>query len=183
MNTTENIPDWRPDSLENELVKLIPLQKAHFDALYEVASDPAIWELHPAPNRYQKPEFKSFFDAAINSKTAFLIVDQLSKSIIGSTRFYDFKPFESVGIGYTFLGKAYWGGQYNGSVKQLMLNYAFDYVDRVYFHIGENNIISQKAIQKLGASKFRAFEFESNGKLLPYVECYIEKENWALRLK
>ena len=34
-----------------------------------------------------------------------------------------------------------------------MLEYAFQYVDKVYFHIGAQNFRSQKAIEKIGAIK------------------------------
>lgn len=34
-----------------------------------------------------------------------------------------------------------------------MLDHAFKFVETVIFHIGENNIRSQKAIDKLGARK------------------------------
>jgi RimJ/RimL family protein N-acetyltransferase len=34
-----------------------------------------------------------------------------------------------------------------------MLSYAFDHVHRVIFHVGANNIRSQKAMEKLGAIK------------------------------
>ena len=33
--------------LENENVKLLPLQEDDFEVLYQVASDPLIWEQHP----------------------------------------------------------------------------------------------------------------------------------------
>ena len=39
-----------------------------------------------------------------------------------------------------------------------MLDYAFQYVDKVYFHIGAQNIRSQKAIEKIGAIKVDEFE-------------------------
>ena len=35
----------------------------------------------------------------------------------------------------------------------MMLDYAFQFVDRVYFHIGANNIRSQIAIGRVGAQK------------------------------
>jgi len=38
--------------LENDLVKLAPLQESDFEALYRVASDPLVWEQHPNKNRY-----------------------------------------------------------------------------------------------------------------------------------
>ena len=68
--------------------------------------------------------------------------------------FMIFKPLESsVHIGYTFLAKKYWGKGYNKALKSLMLNHAFKYVDKVIFHVGSNNIPSQKAMNKLGALK------------------------------
>jgi len=38
----------QPDFLENEISKLIPLEEKHFEALFEAASDPLIWEQNPA---------------------------------------------------------------------------------------------------------------------------------------
>jgi RimJ/RimL family protein N-acetyltransferase len=34
-----------------------------------------------------------------------------------------------------------------------MFDYIFQYVDTVYFHVGSENIRSQKAIEKIGAAK------------------------------
>src|SRR5437868_14133981 len=44
------------------------------------------------------------------------------------------------------------GRNYNRELKQLMLEHAFRFVDRVVFVVGENNIRSQKALTKIGAS-------------------------------
>jgi RimJ/RimL family protein N-acetyltransferase len=44
-----------------------------------------------------------------------------------------------------------------------MLDYAFQFVDKVYFHIGAFNIRSQKAIEKIGAVKVDEFEVEYYG--------------------
>lgn len=44
-----------------------------------------------------------------------------------------------------------------------MLDYAFEHVDKVYFHIGAFNIRSQKAIEKIGAIKVDEFEVEYYG--------------------
>jgi N-acetyltransferase len=166
--------------LENDLVTLNPLQESDFEALHQVASDPLIWEQHPNKNRYQREVFQTFFDGAMESKGAFLIIDKKSNKVIGSTRFYDLDVSEkSVLIGYTFYGREYWGSTYNPSVKKLMLNYAFRFVDKVYFHIGAQNIRSQKAIERIGASKVReiavAYHGEPEKLNLEYV---IEKSDW-----
>jgi RimJ/RimL family protein N-acetyltransferase len=43
-------------------------------------------------------------------------------------------------------------------MKTLMLDHAFRFVDRVVFVVGENNLRSQKALQKVGATLFRHSE-------------------------
>ncbi len=65
-------------TLENEEVKLVPLQEIDFEMLYEVASDPKVWEMHPNKNRYEREVFKKFFEGAILSCGAFLIFDKTS---------------------------------------------------------------------------------------------------------
>lgn len=140
--------------LENENVKLIPLWEDDFERLYEVASEPKIWEQHPNKDRYQREVFKNFFKGALESKGAFLILDKSSNEIAGSTRFYDYDSEEnSIFIGYTFYGTKFWGSKLNPQVKKLMLDYIFQFVDKVNFHVGAENIRSQKAMEKLGAVK------------------------------
>ena len=53
-------------------------------------------------------------------------------------------------IGWTFLGRAYWGGAYNRDMKRMMLAHAFRFVDRVIFRVGEHNWRSRRAVEKLG---------------------------------
>ena len=85
---------------------------------------------------------------------AFVIMDKKSQQIIGSTRFYGYAPEKSeIEIGWTFLARKYWGGRYNRELKQLMLDHAFKFVENVVFYVGENNIRSQKATEKIGAIK------------------------------
>jgi RimJ/RimL family protein N-acetyltransferase len=140
--------------LENELIKLQPIKETDFEMLFEVASDPLIWEQHPNKNRYQKEVFEVFFKGAIESKGAFLVVDTKTNKTIGSSRYYDYDAaLKTVIIGYTFLARDYWGTTYNRALKTLMLNHAFKFVESVHFHIGSHNIRSQTAIQRLGAKK------------------------------
>jgi RimJ/RimL family protein N-acetyltransferase len=151
--------ELQPNHLENELIKLRPLQEADFEELYLVASDPLIWEQHPNKMRYQRDVFQIYFDGALLSKGAFLILDSKTDEFIGSSRFYDLDEKEkSVLIGYTFIARKFWGIGYNKALKDLMLDYAFQYVNKVYFHIGAYNYRSQKAIEKMGAQKVAEFE-------------------------
>lgn len=171
--------NWQPDFLENEFVRLKPIGPNDFEILYAVASDPLIWEQHPSFDRYQRPVFQLFFDGALDSQTAFLIEDKVKKQIIGSTRFYDFQPENSsIAIGYTFLSRVYWGTKTNRMCKELLLNYAFQYVDKVYFHIGANNMRSQQAIKKIGAKKIQEIDFDHYGKPVLHVEYVMSKADW-----
>ena len=143
----------QPTHLSNEKVSLRPLASIDFDSLYAVANDPLIWEQHPNPDRYKYEVFQNYFKGALESGGAFIILNEHNQ-VIGSTRFYDFKPeLNEVKIGYTFFARTCWGQSYNRSTKLLMLSYAFDPVHRVIFHVGANNIRSQKAMEKLGAIK------------------------------
>ncbi|MBK6447948.1 MAG: GNAT family N-acetyltransferase [Saprospiraceae bacterium] len=167
-------------TLENENVILHPLQDKDFDDLYAVASDPKIWEQHPNKDRCKIEVFKVFFDGAMQSKGAFKIVNKASGHVMGSTRFYDHNQEEnSISIGYTFYGREYWGKGFNHSVKSLMLDYIFQFVSKVHFHIGAENIRSQIAIGRLGTTKIDEQEIAYFGEQakLNYIYC-LTKEEW-----
>jgi RimJ/RimL family protein N-acetyltransferase len=140
--------------LEGELLELRPLVSADWDELFAVASDPLIWEQHPEQDRYKEDVFRAYFKGALESGGAFVIIDRQTQQVIGSTRFYGYDPEKSeIEIGWTFLARKYWGGRYNAEVKRLLLNHAFKFVESVVFLVGENNVRSQKAMEKLGAIK------------------------------
>jgi len=167
--------------LENELVKLVPLQAPDFERLYTLASDPLIWEQHPNKDRYKREVFESFFKGAMESGGAYLILDQNSEEVVGSTRYYDFDSEKKhVFIGYTFVGRKFWGQGYNPSVKKLMIDYAFQFVDQVMFHIGAQNIRSQKAIANLNAVKVGEEEVAYYGEASKMNFVYqISKAGWS----
>lgn len=138
-------------TIENRGVRLAPLRADDFDALYAVASDPLIWEQHPNKNRYQRDIFATYFQGAIESGGAVRVFDNATGELIGSSRYYDLdEARRAVAIGYTFIARSHWGGQYNRALKTLMLEHAFRFVDRVIFHVGAGNLRSRRAMEKLG---------------------------------
>ena len=140
--------------LKGELIELRPLTPADWQDLFAVASDPLIWEQHPESDRYKEDVFKIFFSEALESGGAFAIIDKKNEQIIGSTRFFGYDAEKSeIEIGWTFLARKYWGGRYNRELKQLMMDHAFKFVENVIFYVGENNIRSQKATEKIGGIK------------------------------
>ena len=142
--------DLQP-TLHGELLDLRPLRAQDFDSLFAVASDPLIWEQHPANDRYKPEVFRAFFDEGLASGGALIATDKKDGRVIGSSRFHGYNPERSeVEIGWTFLARKYWGGVYNGEMKQLMLQHAFQFVESVIFLIGDENRRSQRAVEKIG---------------------------------
>jgi RimJ/RimL family protein N-acetyltransferase len=145
--------DLQPN-LKGELIELRPLTPADWQDLFDIASDPLIWEQHPESDRYKEDVFKVFFKEALESGGAFVIIDTKGQQIIGSTRFYGYDPEKSeIEIGWTFLARKYWGGRYNREMKDLLLTHGFKFVESVVFFVGEKNYRSQKAMEKIGASR------------------------------
>ena len=169
--------------LETEKAILYPLREKDFDRLYAAASDPKIWEQHPNRDRWKKEVFQIYFDGAMQSKGAFIIIDKSTGDVAGSTRFYDYDPVnDTVLIGYTFYARKYWGKGFNRSVKITMLDYAFQFVAKVDFHIGADNIRSQIAIGRLGASKIWEQEVAYFGERPKLNFIYeITKQDWQAR--
>ena len=137
-------------TLRGELVELRPLRADDFDALFAVASDPLIWEQHPANDRWKEDVFRAFFRDAMASGGAFLVHDVADGRVIGSTRYHGYdEALSVVEIGWTFLARSHWGGRYNGEMKRLMLEHAFRSVERVLFLVGPDNIRSRRAVELL----------------------------------
>jgi len=166
-------------ALLGETISLRPLLEADFDALFDCASDKKLWEGHPAKDRYKAAVFKKWFKSAIESNATVVVVERLTKKIIGSSRFYvvDTEP-DDISIGYTFLTRQYWGGKTNYELKNLMLVYAFKYFKVVWLHIAPSNIRSQKATLKIGGVLSHEKNSSLSGTLEHWLFYKIEKEYW-----
>lgn len=138
-------------ALTGARLELRPLRPEDLEPLYAVASDPLIWEVHPERNRHERPVFERFFAGGLESGGAFAVIERATGRIVGSSRYYDLDLEKSeVAIGYTFLSRSLWGGSFNRELKTLMLDHAFRFVKAVVFHVGENNVRSRKAMEKIG---------------------------------
>jgi N-acetyltransferase len=138
--------------LEGPLVTVRPLQPVDHDRLFSVAADSLIWEQHPDKSRSDPEGFSAFFRQALDSGGALLVMETGSGRVIGSSRFHGYDAAsDEVEIGWTFLARSHWGGEYNRDLKRLMLEHAFRSVARVVFLIDPANYRSQRAIEKLGA--------------------------------
>lgn len=137
--------------LDGDGLRLRPLAADDWAALFAVASDPMIWEVHPAHDRWQEPVFRRYFDDALASGGALAITFADSGRIIGSSR-YDRTRVEpgEVEIGWTFLSRDHWGGTVNRAVKRLMIGHALAHFAQAVFYVGAGNIRSRRAMEKIG---------------------------------
>lgn len=176
--------NMQPTHLQNEWIKLVPVQAGDFDTLFNLASDPLVWEQHPEQDRYKSEVFQRFFDTCIASGSGFVVYDAKTGEPIGSSRYYDHSPEKrSVGIGYTFLARSRWGGPYNRALKELMINYALEHADVVTFHIGALNMRSQKAVEKLGAKKIEERDDESGLPVNRKCTYELTRHDWEENIK
>jgi N-acetyltransferase len=149
-------PDPHPfdpqPTLVGTLLTMRPMVPADHDALFAVASDPLIWEQHPARTRYEPEVFRVFFDEGIATGGALVAIEAATGDIIGSSRFFGYDAERrEVEVGWSFLARRFWGGRYNGEMKALMCGHAFQWCDRVLFLIGPNNWRSRRAVERIGA--------------------------------
>lgn len=163
------IPELQPH-LVGERTELRPLRAEDWEALFAAASDPLIWEQHPAHDRYKEEVFREYFRGALESGGAFAVIDRASQGIIGSTRYCNYDAAQSeIEIGWTFLIRSHWGGKYNGEMKRLMLDHAFRFVRNVVFQVGPENMRSRRAVEKIGGVLVGHRDTDLNGTTVRHV--------------
>lgn len=142
----------RQPTLEGDTLLLRPLRADDWEALFAVASDPLIWEQHPAHDRWQESVFRAFFDDALANGGALAVIDKASGAIIGSSRYQGLEEAGggSVEIGWTFLARSHWGGAANRELKRLMVGHALRSIAECRFAVGETNHRSRAAMAKIG---------------------------------
>ena len=181
-------------TLENDIVKLIPLQAEHLNILSEFAiNEPGLWE-YSLQSASGLDNMKAYLNKALQDKAnkkayPFLVFDKRTNTYAGSTRFYDYLPeYETVQLGYTWYGKAFQGTGLNKNCKYLMLSFAFDTlgVERVEFRADNNNKRSIAAMKSLGCTVegvLRQNCATPNGTRRDSIILSILKEEWLGGIK
>jgi len=172
----------RQPTLETERLLLRPLQEDDWEALFAIASDPAVWEQHPMHDRWREDVFREFFDDALARGGALAVIDKVKEELIGSSRFQAFDAADggSVEIGWTFLASKYWGKGINQQMKRVMLTHAFESVERVDFRVGETNYRSRQALENIGAERTDRTELAKyQGKRVLHIVYAISRDDFA----
>ena len=142
--------DFQP-TLHGDTVILRPTIAGDWDEMYAVASDPLIWALHPAHDRWQEDVFRQYFADALDSGGGLTIRDKASGAIIGASRYSTrWSGADEVEIGWTFISRDYWGGVTNREVKSLMITHAHRWFTACLFMVGKENLRSRRAMEKIG---------------------------------
>lgn len=172
--------DLQP-TLSGEHLSLRPLRSDDGDAIFGAASDPLIWEQHPARNRHIRSAFDRYFDDRLRSGGTLLIIDRLTGAVIGWSSYGNYDAaLNEVEIGWTFLTRAQWGGATNRELKSLMLAHAFRFVETVVFRIAKTNVRSQRATAKIGGVLIdRPAEIIFEGVKVDHLVYAVTKEAFA----
>lgn len=174
--------------LENNRVKLVPLENSRNTELTSIIFDDDIWK-YMGMYVQNEADFKSYLATTFAQKEAgvcypFLIIDKQTNKVAGSTRYGYLNPASAkCEIGWTWYGKEFQGTGLNKACKYELLKFGFEVLGfrRIQFSADLENIRSQKAIQKLGAQKegvFRNNYIDSNGNSKDDVYFSIIKEDW-----
>jgi RimJ/RimL family protein N-acetyltransferase len=144
--------------LENSRAKLVPFSRKYTGELAKIILDE---ELFFAVNCKTVEEVNQYMERTLRRRAEnvtypFIIIDKNTNQVAGSTSFghieLDNKRLE---IGWTWYGRPFRGTGLNKACKYELLKYAFESMEfrRVQFSADIDNIRSQKAILKLGATR------------------------------
>src|SRR5690349_16833892 len=184
------VTSWleHPLVLRGRLIELRPLEEEHLDELFDVARDPAIWQMTSVD--YSDPAvFYPNFRAALRDRCQgqtypFVVRLAGSGQAIGTTRLLDIHPHDrKVEIGVTWIASAYWGTGANTECKRLLLEYCFEILgaNRVQLRAKSDNGRSRRAIEKLGAvleGVLRQDKIEPSGRARDTALYSIVREEW-----
>lgn len=177
-----------PPTLINEKIELIPMQLEHTEELYQHTNS-EIWQ-YMLVQIETVEQFQHWMEQAIeqrNRGTALPFIVKLRESgeVIGTTRLYDLNlTHRTAELGSTWYGTAHQRSFVNTTCKLLLLEYCFEELGlvRVQIKTDERNIRSQKAIERMGATKEGILRNErqlASGYIRNAVVYSIIREEWA----
>ena len=153
--------NWLRDvELTGRKVTLVPLHENHKDALVEAASDGNLWELWytgvPSPANVEEHIAFALSEKAADRALAFVVIENATGQIIGSTRYLNAKPMHRrLEIGNTWYASRFQRTGVNTECKLLLLAHAFEELRSiaVEFRTHWHNHASRRAIARLGAKQ------------------------------
>lgn len=174
--------------LEGRVVRLEPLTLDHAPALAPVAFDPDLWQW--TIGRVENDaDLRAYIEDALalqrgGSALPFCTIAKDSGTAVGSSRFGNYDAGNRrVEIGWTWVAPRWQRTNVNAEAKLLMLEYAFEQLGcvRVEFKTDALNLRSQRALEKLGATRegvLRSHMIVQGGRRRDSVYFSILVEEW-----
>lgn len=174
--------------LIGDAVLLRPMTKDDVAGIYASCQDERIWT-HMSQTLQTKEDVQAYIEQTLVNREAgteypFVIILRATNEIIGSTRFFDIATaHKSLELGHTWLHPSVWRTNVNTECKYLLLAYCFEQLQyqRVQIKTGHENIQSQKAIERIGATKegiLRNHMIRPNGEVRHTVMYSVVQEEW-----
>jgi len=180
--------------LENDVVKLIPLQENDFENLKHFSvNEPDLWKFNAnGPDSLEN--LKKYIDSALLLKEKqtdypFIVFDKIKNNFAGSTRFYNINlDAKHLEIGFTWYGKKFQGTALNKNCKYLLLEFAFEKmnVERVGFranNLNKRSIAAMKSIGCIEEGILRNFSTDAAGNRIDAIVLSILKNEWFASVK
>ena len=159
MITTVNFFD-QDIILEDDLVRIEPLEEKHFEWLMPVAMQESLW-LFTVAKINSAETFRKYFDTALEEKRnkksyPFAYYNKQTQQYVGSTRYGNIEfAHKKLEIGWTWIHPSMQGTGFNKHCKFLLLSFGFETLgmNRIELKTSLLNLKSQKAMLKIGATK------------------------------
>jgi RimJ/RimL family protein N-acetyltransferase/nitroimidazol reductase NimA-like FMN-containing flavoprotein (pyridoxamine 5'-phosphate oxidase superfamily) len=182
--------DWlTPATMRGKHVILEPLDLSHVDGLFAASGDDDVWRWlthrRPADRDDMVTVVATALEAArVGNRVPWVQRDAATGAIVGTTSFYAIDPVNrAVAIGHTFIGRPWWRTGVNTESKLLLLSRAFDDLGavRVEWHTDGRNERSQRAIERLGATRegvLRRHRLRPDGSWRDTVQYSMTVDEW-----
>jgi uncharacterized protein len=148
-------------TLRGQHVHLSQLDPSHVDGLFAAVADPEVYRWLTRPLPTEMAEMARQVQEALRMqaqgmRVPFVYHDPHTGDVIGSSSYY--APDETnkvIAIGYTMTARSHWRTGVNTEAKLLLLTHAFETLGavRVEWHTDLRNERSQRAIERLGATR------------------------------
>jgi N-acetyltransferase len=177
-----------PTTLRGRIVRLDPMKHEHAGPLSHVGLEPSLWRWIPHPVA-TADDMRSYVATALDEQrrgvsVPFVIIDQISGQVIGSTRYANIEPMHRrLEIGWTWITPAHQRTAANTEAKLLLLTHAFETLGahRVELKTDALNDRSREAILRIGAVEegtFRKHMIASTGRVRDTVYYSVIDSEW-----
>ncbi|RKT52122.1 GNAT family N-acetyltransferase [Saccharothrix australiensis] len=173
-------------TLVGEHVRLEPLTLDHAEGLLEAGKDPDVWTWLSVRQPRTVAEARTMVERILADpdRRAWAQIDPRTGEVAGTTSYYEIDPVNrGLYIGYTWIGTRWQRTALNSNAKLLLLTRAFEDLGahRVGWHTDGRNERSQRAIERLGATReglLRVHRVRPDGSLRDTVVYSMTADEW-----